>query len=163
MAYTKKTWIDNESYADADSMNNIENGIYNNDAHIGDLNDLETDDKTNLVEAINEATTNIRAVNEGLGALTTPQKLTNVTYNPKISNANIYKIGRLIICTIDTKLTSDIANGEVLISGLPASVDYFNGQGNINPYISTNQTTIKTAGAITAGYRQGLLIYITAN
>lgn len=57
MAYTKKTWIDNESYADADSMNNIENGIYNNDAHIGDLNDLETDDKTNLVEAINEATT----------------------------------------------------------------------------------------------------------
>lgn len=57
MAYTKKTWIDNESYVDADSMNNIENGIYNNDAHIGDLNDLETDDKTNLVEAINEVTT----------------------------------------------------------------------------------------------------------
>lgn len=105
----------------------------------------------------------IRAVNEGLGALTTPQKLTNVTYNPKMSNANIYKIGRLIICTIDTKLTSDIANGEVLISGLPASLDYFNGQGNINPYISTNQTTIKTSAAVTAGYRQGLLIYITAN
>lgn len=105
----------------------------------------------------------IRAVNEGLGALTTPQKLTNVTYNPKISNANIYKIGRLIICTIDTRLTSDIASGEVLISGLPASVDYFNGQGNINPYISANQTTIKTSGPVTAGYRQGLLIYITAN
>lgn len=120
-----------------------------------------------IIDSLNgSSTTNapsIRAVNEGLGALTTPQKLTNVTYNPKISNANIYKIGRLIICTIDTKLTSDIASGEVLISGLPASVDYFNGQGNINPYISTNQTTIKASGAITTGYKQGLLIYITAN
>lgn len=57
MAYTKTNWVNGQTPINESNLNKIENGIYNNDAHIGDLNDLETDDKTNLVEAINEATT----------------------------------------------------------------------------------------------------------
>lgn len=38
----------------ATNMNHIENGIYDNDAHIGDLTELETSTKTDLVSAINE-------------------------------------------------------------------------------------------------------------
>lgn len=57
MAYTKTNWVNGQTPISESNLNKIENGIYNNDAHIGDLNDLETDDKSNLVEAINEATT----------------------------------------------------------------------------------------------------------
>jgi len=64
MAYTKTNWVNGQTPINESNLNKIENGIYNNDAHIGDLNDLETDDKTNLVEAINEATAHIGDLND---------------------------------------------------------------------------------------------------
>lgn len=63
MAYTKTTWQDLPSTAtpvNATNLNKIEQGIYNNsediatvNTNIGDLTDLETSDKTSVVNAIN--------------------------------------------------------------------------------------------------------------
>lgn len=82
MTYVKNTWVDqagqiryteteDDGYkiftanydeitelgtpVNATNMNHIEQGIYDNDSHIGNLSELETDVKTDLVSAINEA------------------------------------------------------------------------------------------------------------
>ena len=61
MAYNKTTWA-NGDVITAQKLNNAENGIAANAEEItglkddiGDLDDLETTDKSNLVAAINEA------------------------------------------------------------------------------------------------------------
>lgn len=61
MAYIKTEWENEPSEntpLNASNLNKIENGIYNNSINIGDLEDLETTDKTNIVAAINEANQN---------------------------------------------------------------------------------------------------------
>lgn len=57
MAYTKTNWENGVTPANATNMNHIEQGIYDNSLKtdtIGDLTNLETDTKTNIVSAINE-------------------------------------------------------------------------------------------------------------
>lgn len=54
MSYTKTTWA-NGDVINAQKLNNLENGVYNNDTNIGDLSDLDTTAKNTLVAAINEA------------------------------------------------------------------------------------------------------------
>lgn len=54
MSYTKTTWA-NGDVINAQKLNNLENGVYNNDSHIGDLSQLDTTAKNTLVAAINEA------------------------------------------------------------------------------------------------------------
>ena len=61
MAYTKTNWVNGKLPAiNAGNLNKIEQGIYEahekantNETNIGNLNDLQTTDKTNLVGAIN--------------------------------------------------------------------------------------------------------------
>lgn len=54
MSYTKTNWIDGETLVNAEKMNNIENGISSLETTTGDLNNLNTENKDNLVSAINE-------------------------------------------------------------------------------------------------------------
>jgi hypothetical protein len=54
MAYIKTDWTDGMVISEA-GLDHLENGVYNNSVAIGDLTDLDTTDKTNLVAAINEA------------------------------------------------------------------------------------------------------------
>ena len=54
MAYIKTDWEDGDVISEA-GLDHLENGVYNNSVAIGDLADLDTTDKTNLVAAINEA------------------------------------------------------------------------------------------------------------
>lgn len=55
MAYTKTEWVNGQSpNINADNLNKIEQGIFDNDSHIGNVNNLTTIEKTNLVGAINE-------------------------------------------------------------------------------------------------------------
>lgn len=54
MAYIKTDWEDGDVISEA-GLDHLENGVYNNSVAIGDLTDLDTTDKTNLVAAINEA------------------------------------------------------------------------------------------------------------
>lgn len=60
MAYTKTNWSNVPSTSSpftADNMNKIEQGIYNNSLvadTIGDITELDTTDKTSVVNAINE-------------------------------------------------------------------------------------------------------------
>ena len=53
MAYIKTDWTDGMVISEA-GLDHLENGVYNNSVAIGDLTDLDTTDKTNLVGAINE-------------------------------------------------------------------------------------------------------------
>jgi hypothetical protein len=67
MAYIKTTWENepNESTPlNASNLNKIENGIYNNSINIGELEDLDTTDKSNIVAAINEANQNAYSTDE---------------------------------------------------------------------------------------------------
>lgn len=104
----------------------------------------------------------IRAVNEALNDV---QRLTNVTYNSKMSATAIWKIGRLVIIDFNVYISEAVSSNEVLISGLPASIGHFSGISTTDliPEISTNQTQIVSHGSMTTGYKLGTLIYITAN
>jgi hypothetical protein len=60
MAYIKTEWENSPSTKtpiNANNLNKIENGIYTNSVNIGELTDLNTETKENLVEAINETNT----------------------------------------------------------------------------------------------------------
>ena len=60
MSYTKTQWTNDTAPAiNETNLNKIEQGIYDNDSHIGDLSDLETTANTDLVSAINENTSDI--------------------------------------------------------------------------------------------------------
>jgi len=55
MAYTKTEWVNGTSpNINANNLNKIEQGIYDNDTHIGNLDNLSTTAKSNLVAAVNE-------------------------------------------------------------------------------------------------------------
>ena len=57
MAYIKTLWENEPSEStpvNASNLNKIEQGIYNNSVNIGELENLDTSIKNNLVEAINE-------------------------------------------------------------------------------------------------------------
>lgn len=60
MAYIKTEWENSPSTKtpiNANNLKKIENGIYTNSVNIGELTDLNTETKENLVEAINETNT----------------------------------------------------------------------------------------------------------
>lgn len=68
MAYNKNTWQDGDVIT-ASGMNNMENGIEDNDTHIGNLTNLTTTVKTNLVAAVNEIVDEIGDVETLLAAI----------------------------------------------------------------------------------------------
>jgi hypothetical protein len=60
MAYIKTEWENSPSTKtpiNANNLNKIENGIYTNSVDVGELTNLNTENKENLVEAINETNT----------------------------------------------------------------------------------------------------------
>ncbi len=61
MSYTKVNWQNSPSHAtplSAENLNVMDEGIYDLDTAVGDLSDLETTTKTDLVSAINEVGSN---------------------------------------------------------------------------------------------------------
>lgn len=54
MAYIKTDWQDGDVITEA-GLDHLETGVYNNSVAIGDLSELDTTAKANLVAAINEA------------------------------------------------------------------------------------------------------------
>lgn len=55
MAYNKTLWVNDSIPAiNAGNLNKIEQGIYEAHENVGDLTQLETTDKSNIVNAINE-------------------------------------------------------------------------------------------------------------
>lgn len=68
MAYIKTDWEDGDVITEA-GLDHLENGVYNNSVAIGDLTDLDTTDKTNLVAAINEIVDEIGDVETLLAAI----------------------------------------------------------------------------------------------
>ena len=83
MAYIKTVWENLPSETtpiNASNLNKIENGIYENSINSGELSNLETTNKSNLVSAINENTQNISKVGKLLwsgsfssGSITVPE------------------------------------------------------------------------------------------
>lgn len=76
MAYSKTTWA-NGDVITATKLNNIETGVYTNDSNIGNLSNLTTTAKNNLVAAINEA-----AQSGGGGGVTVDSALSTSSTNP---------------------------------------------------------------------------------
>lgn len=59
MAYNKTVWVNDSVPAiNETNLNKIEQGIYEAHNNIGDLSNLNTTNKSNLVEALNETNTN---------------------------------------------------------------------------------------------------------
>lgn len=84
MSYTKTTWS-NGDVISAAKLNNAEGGIEANDlaisdlkSDLGDLNDLQTTAKNNLVAAINEA----RQSGGGGGSVTVDSEMSSTSTNP---------------------------------------------------------------------------------
>lgn len=68
MAYIKTDWTDGMVISEA-GLDHLENGVYNNSVAIGDLTDLTTTAKTNLVAAVNEIVDEIGDVETLLAAI----------------------------------------------------------------------------------------------
>lgn len=82
MSYTKTQWTNDTAPAiNETNLNKIEQGIYDNDSHIGDLSDLETTAQNDLVSAINENVSSI-------GDLTTLTTTANTDLVSAINEVN---------------------------------------------------------------------------
>jgi len=66
MAYTKREW-ENGEIITAAKLNNMEDGIEANDQAIGDLTDLDTTAKTDLVAAVNELAGDVDDLSDEMG------------------------------------------------------------------------------------------------
>ena len=103
MSYTKTQWNNDTAPAiNETNLNKIEQGIYDNDSHIGDLSDLETTANTDLVSAINE---NVSSIGDLSDLETTTQ--TDIV---SAINENVDNIGDLtaLTTTANTDLVSAI-------------------------------------------------------
>lgn len=68
MAYNENTWNDGDVIT-ASGMNNMEGGIASNDQRIGNLANLTTTAKSNLVAAVNELESEVGDVETLLAAI----------------------------------------------------------------------------------------------
>ena len=68
MAYNENTWNDGDVIT-ASGMNNMEDGIASNDQRIGNLANLTTTAKSNLVAAVNELESEVGDVETLLAAI----------------------------------------------------------------------------------------------
>lgn len=103
MSYTKTQWNNDTAPAiNETNLNKIEQGIYDNDSHIGDLSDLETTANADLVSAINE---NVSSIGDLSDLETTAQ--TDIV---SAINENVDNIGDLttLTTTANTDLVSAI-------------------------------------------------------
>ena len=123
MAYTKTNWVNDSVPAiNAGNLNKIEQGIYDNSNNIGDLSNLDTTDKNNLVEAINEVKEN-----------------EIVLYNGKIISNNTINLNTtgfkrlLVTCCVYDYLDDNTGGGSNIMM-----LDLESKGTNLNSYIATN-------------------------
>lgn len=97
MSYTKRGWRNGQPpYINEDNLEEMDNGIYNNDTHIGDLSELNTTSKSNLVDAINE----VNEVNEKIGNLSeleTTEKSNIVGAVNELYSINVYSTNETVV------------------------------------------------------------------
>lgn len=131
MSYIKTNWQNKPSQStplNATNLNHIEDGIYDVSTSLGDLSNLTTSEKNNIVGSINEINSKI-IIESGTW---TPTFIcpdgTDPTYTFESTNSYYYRIGQLIYITfyIHANIT-DAGSGYAYIGGLP-----FAGHSNID-------------------------------
>lgn len=116
MAYTKTVWEDLPSTntpINATNLNNIESGVYTNDTNIGDLSNLNTTDKSNLVGAINEINT-----------VTTGYATINSTYISSAENNAWKRIGKVVVYHFTLTVTGTWDYTTNFLTNLPKPISY---------------------------------------
>ena len=132
MAYIKTEWENEPSEStpiNASNLNKIEQGIYDNSQNIGDINNLKTDNKSSVVNAINElkdgeiySTTEINT-----GKIWTDNKpiyRTIIVVNPYTSGGNV-SINELNIENITNLQALRKYNNQTDINYYNNNNDYF--------------------------------------
>ena len=123
MSYIKTNWQNKPSQStplNATNLNHIEDGIYDVSTSLGDLSNLTTSEKNNIVGSINEI--NSKIITES--GTWTPTLLcpsgTNPTYTLESTNSWYYRIGDLVYITffLHANIT-DVGSGAAYIGGLP--------------------------------------------
>lgn len=153
MAYNKTLWQNNSLPAiNAGNLNKIEQGIYEAHNNIGDLSNLDTTNKSNLVGAINEVNNNCSINNQNINATGDIIEITPLVgsnYN-NYGNTYYYKVGSIVYLHIGLK--GLIANAENVIFTLPAGYrprGYACGIGVSDNMLSTAVVQIGSDGTIT--------------
>lgn len=128
MSYSKTNWTNNSTPAiNADNLNKIEQGIYDNDAaissantNIGTLTNLTTTEKSNLVGAINEVDSNTDINTTNIGDLSDLETTAQTDIVSAI-NENVDNIGDLT--TLTTTANTDLVSAINELNSLKATKD----------------------------------------
>ena len=167
MAYTKTNWVNDKTPAiNAGNLNNIEKGIEEAHNNIGDLSSLNTENKENLVVAINENIINYQSNKE---------LMTNKFYNGKRIYSKIYT-GQMINASAgsQTLLVLDINFDDIWIDYGISKLEKSDEQLPINWFYTTSDymrtwlrktdknVRVKTGKNLSA-YNYFILIYYTKN
>lgn len=164
MAYTKTVWEDLPSTntpINATNLNNIESGVYTNDTNIGDLSNLNTTDKSNLVGAINEINT-----------VTTGSATVNSAYISNAENNTWERIGKFVVYHFTLTVTGTWDNTTNFLTNLPKPISYIrfialdtSNNEPIRVAIDTNGSAYNAWSNVTpsSGHIiEGLVTYITS-
>lgn len=151
MSYTKTNWTNNSAPAiNADNLNKIEQGIYDNDAaiasantNIGTLTNLTTTEKSNLVGAINEVNSNTETNMTNIGDLSDLETTTQTDIVSAINevdshaDTNTTNIGDLT--TLTTTADADLVSAINELDDLKATKDV--ATTSVNGLMSANDKT----------------------
>lgn len=108
MAYTKQTWVDNQTPADASHMNHIEEGIEN----VTSVADVHTNSISTLQEKINNLEALYRSITE-VHVETLEYSSGFTGYSGAYNNPRIIKSGNVVQITGIAKTTAEIEAGQV--------------------------------------------------
>lgn len=148
MSYTKTQWNNDTAPAiNETNLNKIEQGIYDNDSHIGDLSDLETTAQNDLVSAINE---NVSSIGD-LTTLTTTANTDLVSAINEVdnnTNTNTSSIDNLEDMTNGTKPMGDII------------VDSIRTKNMYNALSDLQNLILNSSGGLTQGTGYVTSVYI---
>ena len=102
--------------ANASAITSSEFDVLSN--RIGSLSALNTEDKSNLVSAVNE-------LNEQIGKIGTHGTSGATASKVSIGNVSWTKVGQLVSLYIDCTATAAISSGDIILEGLPKSAINF--------------------------------------
>ena len=158
MSYTKTTWVNDTAPAlNETNLNKIEQGIYDNDSHIGDLTTLTTTADTDLVSAVNELDGNIG----DLTSLTTTADTDLVSAINEVdaqADDNTAKLsgtqvaGDMVVDSIRTKnIYNGVYTSKKYIARTNGSIES-SGDWSATDYIKIKPNTTYTFSGITNAY-----------
>lgn len=176
MSYSKTDWTNNSAPAiNADNLNKIEQGIYDNDAaiasantNIGTLTNLTTTEKSNLVGAINEVdgNTDINTTNIGdLSDLETTAQTDIVSaineVNSKSEISNDYGTAQNLGYSqeyVNDRFDGTKPMGDVVVDSIRTKNMY-------NPLSDVQDQILNSSGGLTqgTGYKTSVLIKVKPN